>query len=110
MFDPLPGKVEILPDHVVKDLSRDQLLAYKYAQAIQSGNTVTENVQNQTKIGQILNKNPTEIGPGGWTKMLGQGGRIVFFSSPEVVENVLTSSLQGILTEKKSFNLSPRDL
>ena len=79
MFDPLPRKVEILPDHVVKDLSRDQLLAYKYAQAIQSGNTVTENVQNQTKIGQILNKNPTEIGPGGWTKMLGQGGRIVFF-------------------------------
>ena len=36
-YQSLPGKVETLPEHVVKELSRDQLLAYRYAQAIQTG-------------------------------------------------------------------------
>ena len=36
-FEPLPGKVELLSDEVVSDLSRDQLLVYRYAQAIQTG-------------------------------------------------------------------------
>lgn len=36
-FTPIPGRVLVLPDDVVKDLSRDQMLAYRYAHAIQSG-------------------------------------------------------------------------
>ena len=36
-FKPLPGQVESLSDSVVAELSRDQLLAYKYAKAIQTG-------------------------------------------------------------------------
>ena len=36
-FKALPGKVPVLPDEVIKDLSRDQKLAYRYAHAIMSG-------------------------------------------------------------------------
>ena len=36
-FQAIPGKVPVLPDAVVDDLSRDQQLAYRYAHAIQSG-------------------------------------------------------------------------
>ena len=36
-FTPIPGKVSVMPEEVVKDLSRDQLMIYRYAQAIQSG-------------------------------------------------------------------------
>ena len=36
-FKPLPGKVQDIPEKVVKDLSRDQVLAYTYAKAIQTG-------------------------------------------------------------------------
>ena len=36
-FTPIPGKVSMMPEEVVKDLSRDQLMIYRYAQAIQSG-------------------------------------------------------------------------
>ena len=36
-FQAIPGKVPVLPDAVVDDLSQDQQLAYRYAHAIQSG-------------------------------------------------------------------------
>ena len=36
-FTPVPGKVPVLPEEVVKDLSRDQLLGYKYCHAIMTG-------------------------------------------------------------------------
>ena len=36
-FTAIPGKVETLPEEVVRDLSRDQLLIYRYAIAIQTG-------------------------------------------------------------------------
>ena len=36
-FKPMAGKVQTMPDHILKDLSRDQKLAYRYAQAIQTG-------------------------------------------------------------------------
>ena len=36
-FQPIPGKVPVLPDKVIKELSRDQQLAYRYAHAIMSG-------------------------------------------------------------------------
>ena len=36
-FLPIPGNVPELPEEVVKDLSRDQKLGYRYAQAIQTG-------------------------------------------------------------------------
>ena len=39
-FQPLPGKVPEMPDAVVKELSRDQQLAYHYAHAVQSGTKV----------------------------------------------------------------------
>ena len=39
-FQPLPGKVPEMPDEVVKELSRDQQLAYHYAHAVQSGTKV----------------------------------------------------------------------
>ena len=37
VFKPLPGKVQDLAEEVVKYLSRYQVLAYKYATAIQTG-------------------------------------------------------------------------
>ena len=36
-FLPISGEVHELPDYVVKDLSRDQKLGYRYAHALQSG-------------------------------------------------------------------------
>ena len=36
-FLPIAGKVEQLPDNVVRDLSRDQNLVYRYSWAIQTG-------------------------------------------------------------------------
>ena len=51
-FHPIPGKVADLPVEVVDDLSRDQLLAYKYAKAIQSGN-MPDNLVGQT-IGPMV--------------------------------------------------------
>ena len=39
-FKSIPGKVAVLPEKIVKDLSRDQLLIYRYAMAIQTGNPV----------------------------------------------------------------------
>ena len=36
-FKSVPGKMEILPDKVLADLSRDQLLAYRWGHAIQTG-------------------------------------------------------------------------
>ena len=39
-YQPISGKVPILPEEVVRDLSRDQQLAYQYAHAIQSGKLV----------------------------------------------------------------------
>ena len=37
IFTAVPGKVPELPVEVVKQLSRDQALAYRWAHAIQSG-------------------------------------------------------------------------
>ena len=36
-MDAVPGKVSVLPYEVMNDLSRDQLLIYRYALAIQTG-------------------------------------------------------------------------
>ena len=36
-YSAIPGKVTALPEEVITDLSRDQLLAYRYAIAIQTG-------------------------------------------------------------------------
>ena len=36
-FTPIPGKVPVLPEAVVQDLSRDQKLGYRYAHAIMTG-------------------------------------------------------------------------
>ena len=47
-FLPLAGKVKELPDDVVKDLSRDQYLGYRYAQAIQSG------IMPDDLVGQVI--------------------------------------------------------
>ena len=41
-YQPISGKVPILPDKVVMDLSRDQQLAYQYSQAIQSGKKIKQ--------------------------------------------------------------------
>lgn len=43
----MSGKVPLLPDEVVKQLSRDQALAYKWSHAIQSGN-VPDSLVGQT--------------------------------------------------------------
>ena len=51
-FKPIAGKVPLLPDEVIKDLSRDQQLAYRYAQAIQSG-VMPDNLAGQT-IGPLI--------------------------------------------------------
>lgn len=51
-FNPIPGKVPQLPEEVVKQLSRDQALAYKWSHAIQSGN-VPDNLPSQT-IGPLF--------------------------------------------------------
>ena len=47
-FKKIPGKVPVLPDMVVRDLSRDQLLAYHYAHAVMSG------VMDDDLVGQVL--------------------------------------------------------
>ena len=49
---PVPGKVPKLPGIVLNDLSRDQLLAYKWGHAIQSG-IVPDNLPGQT-IGPLV--------------------------------------------------------
>ena len=36
-FNPIPGKVSVVPDEVLKDLSRDQLIIYRYELAIHTG-------------------------------------------------------------------------
>ena len=36
-FSPVPGKMPGIPDEVLKELSRDQNLAYRWGHAIQSG-------------------------------------------------------------------------
>ena len=36
-FQPIAGKVPIIPDSVVHDLSRDQFLVYRYAHAVMTG-------------------------------------------------------------------------
>ena len=51
-MSPIDGKVEDLPDEVISDLSRDQLLAYKYAKAIQTGK-MPDNLVSQT-IGPMV--------------------------------------------------------
>ena len=47
-FQKLSGKVPVLPETVVQDLSRDQYLAYRYAHAIMSG------VMHDDLVGQAL--------------------------------------------------------
>ena len=51
-FTPVPGQVPELPEEVVKQLSRDQALAYKWAHAIQTG-VVPDSLAGQT-IGPIF--------------------------------------------------------
>ena len=51
-FCSVPGKVNDLPEEVISDLSRDQLLAYKYAKAVQSG-IMPDDLVNQT-IGPMV--------------------------------------------------------
>ena len=46
-FKPVPGKMPILPDSVVKELSRDQKLAYRWGHAIQTGD-VPDDLVGQT--------------------------------------------------------------
>ena len=43
-FQPIAGKVPSLPEELIKDLSRDQQLAYRYAKAIQSGRYCKKNL------------------------------------------------------------------
>jgi hypothetical protein len=52
-FQPVPGKVPNMPDSVLTDLSRDQLLAYRWGHAIQSGK-VPDGLVTQT-IGPMIN-------------------------------------------------------
>ena len=47
-FQPIAGKVPILPDSVVQDLSRDQSLVYRYAHAVMTG------VMPDDLAGQVL--------------------------------------------------------
>ena len=47
-FKPLSGKVQELPADIVKDLSRDQKLGYRYAHAIQSG------IMPDDLVGQVI--------------------------------------------------------
>ena len=51
-FKPIPSKVPDLPEEVIKDLSRDQLLAYKYAKAIETG-VMPDDLVSQT-IGPMV--------------------------------------------------------
>ena len=51
-FAPIPGKVPTLPPEVVKQLSRDQQLAYQYSHAVQDG-VMPDELVNQT-IGPLV--------------------------------------------------------
>ena len=48
-FKPVPGKVPVLPAEVVKDLSRDQLLGYKYCHAIMTGIMINQTFKKLLK-------------------------------------------------------------
>ena len=46
-FKAVPGKMPLVPDSVLKDLSRDQMLAYRWGHAVQSGE-VPDDLAGQT--------------------------------------------------------------
>ena len=52
-FKAVSGKMPILPDAVVKDLSRDQYLAYQWGHAVQDGE-VSDSLAGQV-IGPLNN-------------------------------------------------------
>ena len=51
-FKAVPGKMPIIPDDILSDLSRDQKLAYRWGHAIQSGN-VPDDLVSQV-IGPLI--------------------------------------------------------